>query len=325
LITDPESPQIAANDDKTNGGTTAAIRKATTMELKHLRAFVALAEELHFGRAAARLCIVQPALSMQIKTLEDDLGARLFDRDRHSVSLSATGSIFLVEARATLHAAARAEQAARRSARGEIGTLRVAFVSSVLPRLLPALMRELHARYPQIELDLKDMPTPDQIAALHDGRLDFGLIRLPASGAGLEIKTVLEEPFVVALPEDHALARKATIRPADLRGQPAFVLARRYAPGLYDGMLLALRQQRVTLDIAQELGEFTTLIAFVAAGLGIGVMPLNAAAALPPNVVARPLDLRGHRTAVGLAWREPDSASKRIFVDVMTACVEHAS
>ncbi|WP_321846831.1 LysR family transcriptional regulator [Paraburkholderia bannensis] len=290
------------------------------MELKHLRAFVALAEELHFGRAAERLCIVQPALSMQIKALEEELGVRLFERDRHRVALSETGTVFLPEARATLHQAARAEQTARLSARGEIGTLRVAFVSSVLPRLLPELMRRMHAQYPMIALELKDMPTPVQIAALQDGKLDFGLVRLPVSSAGVEIRLVMEERFVVAVPEGHELALKAQIRPADLRTRPAFVLARRYAPGLYDEMLVAFRQQRVSLEIAAELGEYTTMLALISAGLGIGVIPQHAAMALPPRVVARPLDLRDHRTGIGLAWRDLDSPAKRVFAEVMEAC-----
>jgi DNA-binding transcriptional LysR family regulator len=183
-----------------------ARRWRAIMELKHLRAFVALAEELHFGRAAQRLCIVQPALSMQIKALEEELDVRLLERDRHKVALSETGRLFLPEARATLHQAMRAEQTARLSARGEIGTLRIAFVSSVLPKLLPTLIRMMHARYPLVTLELKDMPTPDQIAALQDNKLDFGLIRLPVAGTGLQIRTVLEEPFVVALPDDHPLA-----------------------------------------------------------------------------------------------------------------------
>ncbi|SAK84614.1 LysR family transcriptional regulator [Caballeronia pedi] len=290
------------------------------MELKHLRAFVALAEELHFGKAAQRLCIVQPALSMQIKALEEDLGARLFERDRHKVALSATGRLFLPEARATLHQAARAEQTARLSARGEIGTLRIAFVSSVLPKLLPALIRTMHARYPLITLELKDMPTPNQIAALQDNQLDFGLIRLPVSGSGLEIRVVLEEPFVVALPEDHALAELPLVRPPDLQGFPAFVLARRYAPGFHDDMLVALKREGAVLNIAQELGEFSTMLALVSAGLGIGVIPAAAATALPPKVVARPLQLHGHTAGIGLAYLPPGNALKRALLDVIDVC-----
>jgi DNA-binding transcriptional LysR family regulator len=291
------------------------------MELKHLRAFVVLAEELHFGRAAQRLCIVQPALSMQIKALEEELEVRLLERDRHKVALSETGRLFLPEARATLHQAIRAEQTARLSAHGEIGTLRIAFVSSVLPKVLPTLIRSMHARYPLITLELKDMPTPDQIAALHDNKLDFGLIRLPVTGAGLETRVVLEESFVVALPDDHALAAQPSIRPAELRGCPAFVLARRYAPGFYDEMLVALKRQGATLEIAQELGEFTTMLALVAAGLGIGVIPEQAAIALPPKVVARPLELRNHRAGIGLAYTHLDSAVKRVLFAVMEQSV----
>jgi DNA-binding transcriptional LysR family regulator len=292
------------------------------MELKHLRAFVALAEELHFGRAAQRLCIVQPALSMQIKALEEELDVRLFERDRHKVVLNATGTLFLPEARATLHQAGRAEQIARLSARGEIGTLRIAFVSSVLPKLLPALIRTMHARYPLITLELKDMPTPNQIAALQDNQLDFGLIRLPVNGSGLEIRVVLEEPFVVALPENHALAAQPLIHPPDLRGFPAFVLARRYAPGFHDDMLVALKREGADLNIAQELGEFSTMLALVSAGLGIGVIPAAAAMALPPKVVARPLELRDYKAGIGLACATPANALKRALLDVIDCWAE---
>jgi DNA-binding transcriptional LysR family regulator len=298
----------------------SARRQELVMELKHLRAFVVLAEELHFGRAAQRLCIVQSALSMQIKALEEQLEVRLLERDRHKVALSETGRLFLPEARATLHQAMRAEQTARMSARGEIGTLRIAFVSSVLPKLLPMLIRTMHARYPRVTLELKDMPTPDQVAALHENKLDFGLIRLPVASAGLEIRVVLEEPFVVALPDDHPLASQALILPADLRGCPAFVLARRYAPGFHDEMLVALKREGADLDIVQELGEFTTMLALVAAGLGIGMIPAEAASALPPRVVARPLELRDHRAGIGLAYTDLDNPVKRTLLGVMEQC-----
>lgn len=130
------------------------------MELKHLRAFVVLAQELHFGRAAAQLSIVQPALSMQIKLLESGLGVRLLDRNRHSVTLTEAGRVFLPEALATLHQAARAADAARASNRGEIGRVRLGFVSSVLPQLLPGLIRAVHQRYPRIELEAQGHARP---------------------------------------------------------------------------------------------------------------------------------------------------------------------
>ena len=162
-----------------------------SVEIKHLRSFVTLAEELHFGRAAQRLSIVQPALSMQIKMLEEELGVRLFERNRHSVALTEVGTIFLPEARATLHQSAHAADVARACGRGEIGRVRLGFVSSVLPELLPTLVRALHARLPRIELELKDMPGPDQAAALKSGQLDFGLMRLPAAIPGIHTREVL--------------------------------------------------------------------------------------------------------------------------------------
>jgi len=278
-----------------------------SMELKHLRAFVALAQELHFGRAAAQLSIVQPALSMQIKLLETGLGVRLLDRNRHSVTLTDAGRVFLPEAQATLHQAARAAEAARASNRGEIGRVRLGFVSSVLPHLLPELIRTVHQRYPRIELELKDMPGPDQAAALKNDRLDFGLMRLPAAYPGVQTRVVLREPFCVALPMDHPLAAQASIQPGDLLDVPVYILARRYAPGFYDEFIQAVG---IPLQIAYELGEFTTMLALVCAGLGVGVLPQQAARALPANCVSRPLALGAFQARTGLAWTTLDSAVK---------------
>lgn len=284
------------------------------MELKHLRAFVVLAQELHFGRAAAQLSIVQPALSMQIKLLESGLGVRLLDRNRHSVTLTEAGRVFLPEAQATLHQAARAADAARASNRGEIGRVRLGFVSSVLPQLLPELIRAVHQRYPRIELELKDMPGPDQAAALKNGQLDFGLMRLPAAHPGVQTRAVLREHFCVALPMDHPLAAQESIHPADLLQVPVYILARRYAPGFYDEFIQAVG---MPLEIASELGEFTTMLALVSAGLGVGVLPLQAARALPANCVSRHLELGAFQATTGLAWTELDSAVKTTLFNLI--------
>lgn len=287
------------------------------MELKHLRAFVVLAEELHFSRAAQRLSVVQPALSMQIKGLEQELGVRLFERNRHSVSLTEAGRVFLPEARATLHQAAHAADVARASGRGEIGRVRLGFVSSVLPQLLPTLIRRVHERFPRIALELKDMPGPDQASALQDGQLDFGLMRLPASYAGIQTQVVLHESFVLALPMGHPLAALPIVKPEDLQQVPVLVLGRRYAPGFYDDLMLALRGAGLNPLIASELGEFTTMLALVAAGLGVGLLPAHAALAVPPNVVARPLELGEHLAATGLAWASLDTAVKGTVFELM--------
>ena len=280
------------------------------LDLRKLRYFLTVAEELHFGRAAQRLSIVQPALSMQIKMLEEELGVRLFERNRHSVALTEVGTLFLPEARATLYQSAHAADVARACGRGEIGRVRFGFVSSVLPQLLPRLIRSLHARFPRIELELKDMPGPDQAVALKNGQLDFGLMRLPATIPGIQTREVLQESFIVALPGDHPLVACTSLHPTDLSQLPVFILARRYAPGFYDEVMQALTHRGAHLQNATELGEFTTMLALVSAGLGVGLLPANAGRALPANVISRPLELQGYRATTGLAWTELNSAVK---------------
>lgn len=287
------------------------------MELKHLRAFVILAEELHFGRAAQRLAIVQPALSMQIKALEAWLGVRLLDRNRHCVTLTDVGRLFLKEAQTTLHQAQHSADVARGLGRGETGRIRLGFVSSVLPELLPTLIREAHQRFPGVELELKDMPGPDQVQALKSGQLDFGLMRLPAPHAGVQTQVVLHESVIVALPADHPLAGQPIIEAKALAHLPVLMLARRYAAGFHDSLLRAITEQGGKLDVADELGEFTTMLALVAAGLGIGLLPINAARALPPGVIARPLELGDYRTATGLVWTSLDTAVKTTIFNLM--------
>lgn len=287
------------------------------MEIKHLRSFVTLAQELHFGRAAQRLAIVQPALSMQIKLLEEELGVRLFERNRHSVALTEVGAIFLPEAQATLHQAAHAADVARASGRGEIGRVRLGFVSSVLPELLPTLIRAVHQRFTRIELELKDMPGPDQAVALKNGQLDFGLMRLPAIHPGIHTREVLRESFIVALPDAHPLAACSQLHPKDLANVPLFILARRYAPGFYDELMQALNRQGAPLPIAAELGEFTTMLALVSAGLGVGLLPANAGRALPANVQSRPLELGTYQATTGLAWADLNSAVKTTLFNLI--------
>jgi len=287
------------------------------VELKHLRAFTTLAEELHFGRAAARLHIVQPALSAQIRALEEDVGALLFERDRHRVELTEEGALFLPEALATLRQAGRAREVLQQAAAGEVGVLRLAFVSSTLSHLLPVLVRTLEERYPRIELELKDMPSLPQARALLDNALDFGLVRLPLNMSGVHTRLLFEESLVVALPQDHPLCTQRRIKPQDLAGCPMLVLARKFAPGLYDQMLAGFHRRKVTLTIAREMGEFTTQLALVAAGLGVGILPSGAASALPVGVVTRPLALPMSGAGIGVAWLGLENPRKQALMKVL--------
>ena len=286
------------------------------MELKLLRSFVALSEELHFGRAAERMCIVQPALSMQIRTLERKLGVALFDRDRHKVELSAAGKIFLPEAQATLAQAQRAFEMVRAADAGEVGVIRLGFVSSILPAYLPILIRQLRAIFPMIELDLIDMSTPDQLSALKTNRLDFGFVRLPIDDRRVVTKTILNEPFIVAIPVDHPLSLFDAITPEALAEHAVFILGRRFAPGFYDEIMNAFKRHGQALQIARELGEFTTMAALISAGLGIGLFPKLAMPARYNNVVTRDLVLPELQSKIGLAWVEMESALKRTFFEV---------
>jgi DNA-binding transcriptional LysR family regulator len=287
------------------------------VELKHLKAFSTLAEELHFGRAAARLHIVQPALSAQIRALEEDVGAQLFERNRHRVELTEEGMLFLPEALATLRQAGRALEVLQQAAAGEVGILRLAFVSSTLSHLLPLLVRTLEERYPRIELELKDMPSLPQARALLDNALDFGLVRLPLNVPGVHTRMLFEESLVVALPQEHPLCTHRRIKPQALAGCPVLVLARKFAPGLYDQMLAGFHRRKVTLTIAREMGEFTTQLALVAAGLGIGILPSGAASALPVGVVTRPLALPMSGAGIGVAWLCLETPRKRALMMVL--------
>jgi DNA-binding transcriptional LysR family regulator len=285
------------------------------MELKLLHSFAVLSEELHFGRAAERLCIVQPALSMQIKALENDLGVALFSRDRHKVELTAAGKIFLPEALATLAQARRAVQRVKSADSGEIGLIRMGFVSSLLPVYLPRLIGALHARYPLIELDLKDMPSTDQQVALRENKIDFGFLRLPHDHPAISTRQVQTENFIVVLPAGHPLCGEGPIDPCALENHPSFILARRFAPGFYDELLLALKVNGLTLRIIQELGEFTTMTALIAAGMGIGIMPQQALSAVPDSVVVRELRLPGFVSRIGIAWTTQETALKKTFFE----------
>ena len=287
------------------------------MELKHLKAFATLAEELHFGRAAARLHIVQPAMSAQIRALEEFVGAQLFERNRHRVELTEEGMLFLPEALATLRQARRALEVLQQAAAGEVGILRLAFVSSTLSHLLPQLVRTLEQRYPHIELELKDMPSLAQARALLDNALDFALVRLPLNVPGVQTRMLFEESLVVALPQENPLCAKPRIKPQDLAGCPVLVLARKFAPGLYDQMLAGFHRRKVTLTIAREMGEFTTQLALVAAGLGIGILPSGAASALPAGVVTRPLTLPMSGAGIGVAWLGLENPRKRALMRVL--------
>ncbi|MDT0345994.1 LysR family transcriptional regulator [Streptomyces litchfieldiae] len=292
------------------------------MELRQLRYFLAVAEELHFGRAAERLGITQPALSQQIKRLENDLGARLLTREARRVSLSAAGAAFLPEARETLARAGRAARVARRTAAGQAGRVILGFVGSATDELLPRALPALRARHPELRLVLREMTSSEQVAALRRGDLDLGLLRPPSPPVpGLRTRLVAREPLVAAVPGDHALAERAVLTPADLAGEPFVLFPRERGPWLYDLIVDYCRAGGgAPPRVAQEAVMMQTITALVAAGLGLALVPSSQRAVVRRGVVFRPLaDPPMADLAVTWPENEPTPASSAALAALVEA------
>ena len=250
------------------------------MELRHLRYFLAVAEELHFHRAATRLHISQPPLSQQIRALERELGVTLLERNRRRVALTAAGEVFRDDARAILSAVDRASERARNIARGSIGTLSVGFVGSAMfSPTLPNILREFRATRPEVELVLRELPTVVQLQALVGGELDVGVIRgpIPASEIHpqLELMTIQRERLIAALPADHPLATRRRLRAAELSGETFVILARREAPGLFASLTTAMVDAGGVPEDVLEVAEMQTIISLVAGGFGVSLVPAS--------------------------------------------------
>jgi len=246
------------------------------MELRHLRYFIAVAEELNFTRAATRLHIGQPPLSMQIRDLEEEIGVRLFERGPRRVALSTAGERFLLHARRILDGVEEAVAEARRAARGELGELRVGFTSSLpFTDLLPDALNAYRRRFPQVRLQLREMFTPEQFQSLVRGELDVGFVRLQAGTppAGIVLREVARNPLRLVVNAAHRLAGAAQVRLAELAGEDFISFPADVGTDL-PGVLRALcRQAGFEPRIVQTAREATTQIGLVAAGLGVAVLP----------------------------------------------------
>ena len=189
-------------------------------ELRLIRYFVAVAEELHFGRAAHRLRMAQPGLSQQIRSLELQLGVRLLERTSRQVRLTPAGTLLLAEGRRLLAQAERTADQVRRAGLGEVGRITVAAIGSATYDILPRLLREHRKRFPDVEVTLREMSTPAQVQALRNGEIDVGLLRVPADTTGLVVHTVREDRMALMIPEQHPLARKKRLTLRLLAAEP---------------------------------------------------------------------------------------------------------
>jgi DNA-binding transcriptional LysR family regulator len=287
------------------------------IELRPLRQFVAVAEELHFGRAAERLSMTQPPLTLAVQSLERQLGAQLFDRSRRAVTLTAAGRVLLDEARRMLAAAQALPQAVQRAARGESGTLRLAFVSSIAYGALPQWLRAYRAAHPGISLQLREATLDVQLAAFDAGEIDAGLV-LHAPGAapaGLTTLTVLSEPLWLALPEGHPAAARRSVRVGDLGATPLLIFPRAITPTLYDAILAAQAERGWTPPVVQEAIQMQTLVNLVSAGIGVAWVPQTVTLLQRPGVVYRRIAGTPVMAETSLVWRAPAPPVVERFVE----------
>ncbi|WP_175765531.1 LysR substrate-binding domain-containing protein [Burkholderia ambifaria] len=295
-----------------------------TPDLRQWRYFVTVADERHFGRAAERLSMTQPPLSQAIRALEDALGVALFVRTKRSVALTAVGAALLPDVRRLLASADALPPLARRLARGEAGSLSLAFVSTADYGLLPSLLRAFGARYPQVRLQLAEATSDVQIDELVAGRIDAGLVipPPPRHAAGLSYLPVVREPLVVAMPAAAApdVPEDEPVHLADLAALPLVIFPRRLAPGFYDIITGCYGAAGETPHIGQEAIQMQTIVSLVSAGMGVALVPQSLRNLRRTGVVYRPLVGDAPVVETGLVWRTGDvSPVLAGFIDVVRA------
>jgi DNA-binding transcriptional LysR family regulator len=264
------------------------------MELRHLRYFIAVAEELHFGRAARRLRMAQPPLSQQIRALERELGVALFERSSRRVALTTAGRLFLVEARRTLTQAGHAMLVARRAELGEIGELRVGFSTSApFTAVVSQALFSFRQRYPGIRLLLNEMTRSAQVEALAAEELDVAFIRgfaLPVLPQDIRGLMLIEEPLLLAVHAGHPLASSdRPVRIADLAGESFVIFGRERGGGFNEHVALLCRRAGFEPNVTQEASGLATLLGLVAAGFGITLISASLGALHTDNIVYRTL------------------------------------
>ncbi|HEU0202209.1 MAG TPA: LysR family transcriptional regulator [Burkholderiaceae bacterium] len=243
------------------------------MEFRHLKYFLALAEELHFGRAAKRLAISQPPLSFNIKQLEDDLGVRLFERNSKGVQLTAAGEAFRTVARKLLDGAEEAKTLIREVEAGVIGHLRVGFAGSMLFRGLPQMLQVFGKAAPKVRVELRELNSREQIdELLHEG-LDVGFVLTAKVPPPLQSRKIASEPFVACLPKAHPLARRKVVSAADLQHEPFALFARAASPDYYERVISICVTDGFHPTVAHEVRHWLSVVSLVAQGMGVSLVP----------------------------------------------------
>jgi DNA-binding transcriptional LysR family regulator len=292
----------------------------SSMELRHLRYFSAVAEYLNYSEASRRLHVAQAAISQTILDLEQELEARLFLRTKRRVQLTAAGSIFLKEAEEILRRADQATRLVRRAARGEVGTLRIGFLGPATSEFLPALIQDYRSKYPDVQLRLEHMTPDEQLAAFDEGRIDVGLSRsLPLERrSSFNESTLYTDYLIVALPGAHPLAKERAIKLEKLAGEPFVLFNRLGAPSAFDQVIATCRRAGFSPHVVLEPSSLATVITLVESGLGVSLVPGCARSLSQKTVAFRPLANRSKPIPLCVAWpRATDSPIVEAFLETL--------
>ncbi|MBW3604740.1 MAG: LysR family transcriptional regulator [Actinobacteria bacterium] len=292
------------------------------LELRHLRSFVAVGEELHFSRAARRLHIEQPALSQQIRQLERELGTSLFDRTTRRVELTTPGRVLLERARRVLAAVERGVSDTRRAARGELGWLVIGFVDSAAYSLLPPILRELRRAVPDLSLELRELSTEAQLTGLLDD-IDVGIVRDVDAFDGLQVTPVLTEPLVAAVPAAHALAARSTLALSELAAEPFVSFPREHVPHIHDRLVEICRAVGgFPMRTTHQALQYPTILGLVAADYGVALVPASLRTFQHAGMAFVELSDAGAESRLAVARRAGnDAPATTTFIDVTRAAV----
>lgn len=303
----PQQPRVNTSPVSTHPRS-AWMQDAVTMKTHLLRYFVALAEEQHFGRAAQRLSITQPPLSLALKSLEQDLGVLLMERNAKSVTLTPAGEAFLVEARKVLQQIQRATEVVRGVAQGLEGRLNVGITGSMIFRQVPQFCRLFNAQRPQVQVCLHETSTRDQLLGITSGQLDAGFLNVGSDSKMLETLLIGEEPLVCCLPEHHLLAQQDCVNLQHLSHEMFVMFAREVAPANYDNVITCLQQAGIHPQTLHAARQWLTVVALVSTGMGVALVPRCLEQAGMRGVRFVSLQGAQSNTPAYLVWRK-DNAS----------------
>lgn len=281
------------------------------MELRHLRYFVAVAEELHFTRAAERLGIKQPPLSSQIRQLEHEMGAPLFHRLTRGVELTEAGALLLIEARQILDQVEQTKAGVQSRARGETGHIHLGFAGATyFQPLVPAVIRAYREHYPSVVLSPEQSNTPQLVAGLRSGEIDIAFVRPPISDdEGLAIEPLVEEPMLIVLPASHPRAGDHSMPLEALARETLILFPRAIGPGLYDAVIASCQRAGFSPKLGQEAPQISAIVHMVAAGFGVSIVPQSIKQIHAEGIVFLGIDGDAPRTPISLAYRQDDHST----------------